>query len=216
MQALFGPPTVTYCEEAGDSFIRRPWYALSNLAFVIAAYVIYKTEQTPLARQFAVITLLVGVLSFIYDASYTYLSQLFDLSGMLLFISFLLWLNLKSLAPERTILPSLILTSIGAIAVIICFGSYTGNIVFGIYILGVIFTEWLLLKKKVHQHGRTWVLTVLLFATGFAIWLLDASKLVCFDFGLLNGRSIFHYVSAFVMYRMFMFYRVQAILDTRQ
>lgn len=216
MRALLDSPTVSYCETAGSGIIRRPWYALSNLAFIIAAYAIYTTERSPLARQFALVTLAVGVLSFIYDASYTYISQLLDLSGMLLFINLLIFLNLKMLFPNRKILPWLIgLVSI-AIITIVYFGAYAGNIIFGLYVIGVVITEITLLRTNRHRGAQHWIFTLIIFAIGFAIWLLDATKTTCFDFGLINGRAIFHYASAFVMYRMFTFYRQQPIRDTHR
>lgn len=209
MRALLDSPTITYCEVALDGLVKRPWYALSNLAFFIAAFLIYRTEKTPLARQFAVVTMLVGSLSLIYDANYTYLSQLFDLSGMLLFINLLLFLNLQRLYPAFKSLWWLITAGLTSLATIVYFGAYAGNFVFGLFVVAVIVTEVILLKTKKHNNSKLWYIALAVFAAGFAVWLFDASKVICFDFGLLNGRAIFHYTSAIVMYQMFSFYRSQ-------
>lgn len=213
MRALLSSPTITYCEAALDGIIKRPWYALSNIAFFVSAYLIYQTEKTRLARQFAFITAMVGVLSLLYDTTYTYLSQLLDLAAMLLFVSLLVYLNLKALYPKFRAIFWLTIVGIAALLAIIYFGAYSGNVIFGLYIITVIITEAILLRTGKHKNGKLWLIALLVFASGFAIWLFDASKVYCFDFGLLNGRAIFHYTSAFVMYQMFRFYRLQTVPD---
>jgi len=216
MRGLFDTPTVSYCETAIDGIIKRPWYALSNIAFFIAAFAIYRTEKSNLTRQFAAVTMTVGSLSLLYDVTYTYAAQLLDLSGMLLFINLLLFLNLKRLYPMLKSLGWILVCYALMMTIIITLGSYAGNAVFGLYVLAVIITGALLLRKGWFTNGRLWYSNLVLFAVGFAIWILDASKAVCFDFGLLNGRAIFHYICAFIMYRMFIFYRQQTVQDTSQ
>lgn len=207
MRDLLSAPTVAYCEQAGGGLIQRPWYALSNVSFVIAAWLIYRTEKTRLARVFALITLTVGILSFVYDATYAYIAQLADLSGMLLFINLLLVLNMRALFPKMRWMPVAGTLGVLSMAVIVLCGGYAGNVVFGLYVAAVITTETALLCMGRHDHGRYWLITFAIFTLGFGCWIFDAARLVCFDLGLLNGRAIFHYAAAIVMYRMFLFYR---------
>lgn len=211
MIELLGPPSITYCEPAVNGFVKRPWYALSNLAFFIAAIIIYRKERSKLARQFTLLAVMIGVLSLVYDVSYLRITQLADLSGMLLFVSFLLFLNFKQLFPSRDTTAGLFIIGILSILSIIVFGGYTGNILFGAYILAVIATEVVLLRRKNHTNSHLWWFALGIFALGFGMWLLDASKTICFDFGLLNGRAIFHYTSSIVIYMMFNFYRQQIV-----
>lgn len=209
MRSLLGEPTITYCEIARDVFVRRPWYALSNIAFFIAAYRIYRSEASTLARQFAGTVLVVGVLSLMYDITYTYISQLFDLAGMLVFINLLLFLNIRALKPRSKPLMSLVGLFMISMSCIVWFGAISGNIIFGLYVLAVVATEIRLLSLGLHRHGRQWWLALGIFAVGFGAWLFDAAKIVCFDVGLFNGRSLFHFAAAGVMYMMFQFYRKQ-------
>ena len=209
MRSLLGEPTITYCEIARDAFVRRPWYSLSNIAFFIAAYQIYRSEASTLARQFAGTIVAVGTLSLMYDVTYTYIAQLFDLAGMLLFVSLLLFLNIRALKPHSKPLMLLVGLFLVSMSCIIRFGAVSGDIIFGLYVLAVVATELRLLSSGIHRHATQWWLALGIFAIGFGAWLFDATKMVCFDVGLLNGRSLFHFAAASVMYMMFQFYRRQ-------
>lgn len=75
MDVLFQPPTVEYCEVVLNAIIARPWYALSNIAFLIAGSVMLH-QGGQHSKAFGGLALLVGTLSFVYDSTFTYLSQL--------------------------------------------------------------------------------------------------------------------------------------------
>lgn len=93
-----------------------------------------------------------------------------------------------------------------SMATIIYFGGFTGNIVFGTYIIGVMASEYFLYMRNKHKNYKWWLFAVGLFVLGFAIWLLDASHTYCVSFGLLNGRSVFHYLNAISIYFLYKFY----------
>ena len=209
---LFSTPTIEYCEKPIQGLIKRPYYALSNLAFILSGVLIlYKGKMSRLAKIFGFTALTMGLLSFFYDASYLYISQLFDLAGMFLFVNILLYLNLKSLkkALKNLIFFQMIIFVV-SMALIIIYQGFTGNFVFGLYVLAVVLSEYLLFKNKSHQNHKYWLLAFGLFVIGFAIWLLDASNTLCFSFGLLNGRAIFHYLNAISIYYLYVFYKLNS------
>lgn len=205
MRELLGVPTITYCEAASDALIKRPWYAISNLAFFIVAFLIWRRDRTTLGKQFALTTLLIGVLSFVYDSTYTYIAQLADLTGMLLFATLLLSLNARRLGAVRYKL-WLACCMIVALVMIILLGHYAGNIIFGTYIVAVLITELMIRRGQPNTSSKYWALAMSVFLLGFAAWLLDSSHTICFDIGLLNGRAIFHYTSATTMYLLYKHY----------
>lgn len=208
MDYLLGAPTVQYCETAMNALIARPWYAISNVAFlVVGVLILVKGGRY---RILGGIALLVGVLSFTYDASYTYLSQLLDLSGMLVFVSTLLYLNLRPFVSSRRKLIGILAASLTvALCMILALKGYAGDLVFGLLVLGYIVTELHLLRTKKHIDGRIWALALGVFALGFIFWLCDASHIYCVNFGLVNGRAVFHYTNAASIYLLFAFYRRQ-------
>lgn len=209
---LFGPPTIEYCEKPIQGLIRRPYYAVSNLAFLIAgALIMYRGGLNRLSKIFGFTAISIGLLSFYYDASYLYISQLLDLTGMILFINVLLYLNLsRLLKSSKYLLIIQALVYLISMGLIVSFGRFTGNIIFGAYVLTLIITEYRLYKSKLHRHHKYWLIALTLFVVGFAIWLLDASKTVCLNFGLLNGRAIFHYLNAISIYYLFIFYEINS------
>ena len=208
MDYLFKAPTIQYCEVAMNAFIARPWYALSNVAFIIVGVLILTRGGR--YRILGAVAFLIGILSFTYDASYTYLSQLIDLSGMLIFISVLLYLNLRLLmSSQRKLIGLLVAGFLTSLCIIIIFRGFMGDIVFGLLVLGYVISELYLLHTKRHINRQRWAIALGIFALGFIFWLSDASHLYCADFGLLNGRAIFHYTNAITIYLIFTFYRSQ-------
>jgi hypothetical protein len=209
MEYLLSAPTIQYCEAALNMFIARPWYAASNVAFIIAGLAILM-KGGRYSRLFGILALSVGALSFIYDATYTYLSQLFDLSGMLILIGLLLYLNLSLIVKNRRrLLTGLIGSLVAILVAIIFFKGFAGNILFGSLVLTYVISEIYLLRTKKHSNGRAWALAFGIFVLGFIFWLFDASRLYCVDLGLLNGRSVFHYTNAVTIYLLYAFYLKQ-------
>lgn len=210
MLNLFGPPTVEFCEKATGHFIQRPFYALSNLAFIFVSMFIYREGRNKLAKLFAVTIGLVAIFSTIYDSSYTYISQLFDLSGMILFINMLLFLNLKIIFKKSTIMVQLLLSILG-VASIFYFKGFSGIIVFGLFVAVYVATETYLLNAVKHINARNWFFAFLIFILAFAVWLLDIKKLFCDPTNILNGRGIFHIMTAVSVYLLYKFYSQQEI-----
>jgi hypothetical protein len=207
---LLGKPTIEFCERAGTGLIKRPFYATSNLAYLFVSFLIL-SKKSKLSRLFGYTALLCGLASFIYDASYTYLSQLVDLCAMLVFINLLIYLSAKRLfyfSRSKIILAQIASTLVGMYA-IIAFKSYAGDYVFGFFVLLEIILEILLWKKGKSKKIKTWLSGLALFISGFAIWLLDASHLLCDPHNIVNGRSIFHLLTAGTIYLMYIYFEAQ-------
>lgn len=210
MKGLLSEPTVRYCEETTNWVIKRPYYALSNLAFFISGVaILIKGKGSELSRIFGVMAITIGLFSLIYDSTYTYLAQLFDLSGMLIFVNVLLYLNLKNVFKGKNLIFAQILLFILSLATIINFQGYSGDIVFGLYVAAVVVSEIYLIKTKIHTNLRKWLVPFGIFIVGFLIWILDAQKIFCSPVGLFNGRAIFHYLNAIVIYQLYRFYESQ-------
>lgn len=210
MDFLLQPPTVLYCEPALNELVARPWYMLSNIVFLIVGIVILARGGKH-SRMFGGLALLIGMLSSIYDMTFTYISQLFDLAGMLLLIGYLLYLNLSRFTPKHQFLRWLLLLDfVISLCLIVLLKGYAGNVIFGIAILIYVVTEIILLRTKQHIRPWLWITAFGLFIIGAFFWISDASQLYCADIGLLNGRAIFHYTNAVTIYLLFRFYQAQA------
>lgn len=211
MSILTGAPTVEFCEKAGQGLIARPFYALSNLPYLFVSYLIIKKGKGTLAKLFAITTGVIGTLSLIYDIRPVRLTQLTDLMGMYIFAGLLLTLTLSRLLskPLKVILFFVApLVGFGYLSTILL-GGQSGNIIFGTYIFVHILGELFMKLKGRSQSYALWVKAFAVFMVGFASWLLDVTKTFCADFGLLNGRVVFHYAGAAAAYLLYLFYASQ-------
>ncbi len=211
---LFGVPTVEFCEKAGTGIIKRPFYALSNLAYIFVGLIILN-KKTRLSRAFGLTSLLIGLLSLFYDASNTYLSQLLDLVGMLLFVNLLIYLSSRrysKISKNKLILAQSLFVLIGLIA-IIYFKSFAGGFVFGGFVIAEIVLELLLLRQGKSINIKLWLWGLGLFILGFLVWLPDASGWLCDPRNIINGRSIFHFLTAGTIYLLYQYFELQTKLD---
>lgn len=209
---LLGKPTIEYCEKAGTSIIKRPFYAFSNLAYLFSGpLILLKGKGSNLSKIFGYLAILIGTLSFIYDVIYTYTSQILDLTGMFLFINVLLFLNLKKIINInnfKIIILQVFLTFFALISIILLKG-YSGNIIFGLFVLVVVLIEIYLLIKGLHKNIKLWFTGFGLFLIGFCFWLTDAIKIYCDPYKIFNGRIIFHVLTAITIYILYLFYNSQ-------
>jgi len=209
---LFGAPTVEFCEKAGLGFIKRPFYALSNLAYVfVGLLILYKGKGSVLSKSFGYTAIFIGSASFVYDASYTYISQLVDLLGMFLFVHILIYFSAKRYfaVSNKKLLFSQILSVVLGMSAILYFKSFAGEFVFGIYIIFALLLEFFLWKSGKSKNISLWLKGVAFFVLGFIIWLPDAMGILCDPNNYINGRSIFHVFTSVTIYLMYKYYNLQ-------
>jgi hypothetical protein len=180
-------PTVKYYEQAGNWLISRPYYFISGLSFFVAGFWLF-AQRNKLARDFGFVTIGVGLSSEIYDATYSYLAQLFDLTMMLVVILFIF--NLATMKKYQNWLVASL--PVAVLAIYLLKGT-SGDIIFGIWSIVTIvrvFTD----KSTVGKKYFFFAFLALL--VGFICWFVDLNKIFCAPNGLLNGRAVLHYLMA--------------------
>lgn len=207
-------PTVSYCEQPTGGLIERPFYAISNIAFLIVGFLILSRgsfsrmrqlpadKKTPLSKAFGYSMIAVGLFSFVYDATYSYLFQLLDVAGMYIFITLVMYLNTQRLGLNLHKAWRWATLALGMI-IFYFFKGEIGNVIFGLFILFVIISEWMI-KEKISR--KDWITGIVLFALGFGIWMFDATKLLCDPNNIFNGRGIFHLLEAAAVYYFYKHY----------
>lgn len=210
---IFGSklPTVIYCEKAIDGLIARPGYFISNLAYILVG-IFLLTKKDKLAKILGIISILIGVLSGVYDASFKFNSQILDLSGMFLLVIFLLVFNLYKLkitSSRNSIILAVVLQILSMLGIILL-EAQSGRILFGLYVIGVIITELIFWKRKLLREYKTFAIALGLFLLGFVIWMLDSNQILCSPITLINGRAVFHYLTAISIYYLYK-YNLQKI-----
>lgn len=197
------PPTVDFCEKATGGLIQRPFYALSNFAYIIIGLtILFSGKKSRVARAFSSAIVLVGILSLFYDATYSYFFQLLDLAGMFIFATLLVFLNLKRLEVRTHWTIRWIVVALGILVTYFLKGE-TGNIIFGLLVLFIIISEWFI-DEKISK--KDWLIGVALFLLGVLIWLPDATLTFCDPNNIFNGRGIYHVISAVAVYFLFGYY----------
>ena len=209
MKNLLSQPTVTFCEKITNNFVSRPNYALSNLAyFIVALILFYKVKQSKIFLPFAILALTIGSFSMFYDIRPLYLTQLLDLLAMLILANLIIFLNLIKLYKFdlfKSILAATALIVTGMV-IVLTFQSYAGNYVFGFFILCIIITEFLIYRKKLHKDYGYWLAALLIFVIASILWIPDGTKTHCNQILLLNGRAVFHYLTAISICLLAFFY----------
>lgn len=209
---FLGTPTVEFCEKAGIGLIKRPFYAISNLVYLFSGLIILKKGRgSVLSKAFGYTSILIGLLSFLYDASYTYISQLADLLGMFIFVSVLIYFSAKRYfdISHKRLMVVQFLSVVCGIFLVVYFKSYAGEFVFGAFIVTEIILEYLLWKKGKAKNIRLWCQALGVFAIGFILWLPDATGMLCDPHDYINGRSLFHLSTAVTIYMLYLYYELQ-------
>jgi hypothetical protein len=213
LDIFFSSPTVVYCEKAANGFVKRPWYLISNLAFLVSGLMIMRKGKFDyLSRLFGGSVILIGLFSSVYDTTFTRWSQLVDLSGMILFVSLLIWLTALSTFNTTKLRVAAGLTSayLISLSAMLYFGSVSGNIIFAAYVIVLIALGLMAARRGLHKNYQPFIIATGLLAVGFGFWLTDISQVLCFRIGLLNGRAIFHYLVAIAVYYVYTFYASQS------
>lgn len=204
---IFGEriPTVEYCEKAIEGLVARPGYFISNIPYILLG-IFLLTRKDKLAKVLGLISILIGIFSGIYDASFKFNAQIFDLMAMFALINFLFVFNLYKLkfTGKKLSVVLAILFQLAYLLGIISFEGSSGRILFGLFVLGVIGTEYLIYKTKLLETHRYFLLALATFAVGFLIWTLDASQTICSPIEWINGRAIYHYVTTITIYYLYL------------
>ena len=214
-------PDNCFCEPLRDGFIRQPVNTYSNLAYILVGLLILTNARRDKARAnlllshrayslvFGGATMAIGVGSFFYHASFTFVGQWFDLMGMYLFASFALLYTLARLRPMRGATFAL-----GYVAVNTMLGyslivnPEARRQIFAAMIYGVIVLEALvLLAERPRIKTRYFVGALISLAVAYGIWLLDESRAWCDPAGIVQGHALWHFLTATAAGLLFLYYR---------
>lgn len=213
-------PVIKFCEPNLCGYIVQPANTWSNLAHVAAGLLILY-----LARQYkktllwwlGPIVILIGIFSFVYHASYTFIGQMLDLGSMFLFATFLLILNLQRIKPTlKNSTAAWIYVMINLFCLAIMYvvrtiqGFNIGILIFGIELAVVLALEAIAWSRAKTRYQLGYILVALLTASIAAvIWMFDYTRIWCDPrmFHYLNGHALWHILTATSLLFVFLFYR---------
>ncbi|HZU86183.1 MAG TPA: ceramidase domain-containing protein [Anaerolineaceae bacterium] len=210
-----------FCEASRSGAVVQPSNTLSNLFYVLAGLLALADHlrlpraQFPLIRRrayaltFAIGIVVVGLGSWFYHASLTFIGQWFDLLGMYLIVSFILLYNLARLRP----LPGWGF-GLAYFALNLGLGIWQAALpelrreTFLVLLLAALGLEALiLLRRKPAILVRLFFAGLATFAAGYAFWLLDNGRAWCDPNSWLQGHSLWHLGGATACGLLYLYYR---------
>ena len=210
------PPNVDWCEQELCALVVNPANTWSNLLYVVLGLVMWSEARRLGRRDLAVFgpaSVLVGVFSLVYHASYTYFFQFFDFVGMFVFCFLPLALNARRLGwirPGRELAfqtAGVVLFS-AAVPVLFELGVPIQGLVF-LLIVAIVAQELALRARSADRSAYPWFFTGLALITAGAVCsALDVTRAWCDPtHPWLQGHALWHVLSAASLYALFRFYR---------
>jgi hypothetical protein len=216
----FTPPNVDWCERELCGWIVNPADAWSNLAYFAGALAMWRIASRA-ARgdlaHFAPASVAVGVFSFAYHASYTWLLQFFDFVGMFAFVGLAIARNAVRLgwlgAPrERAFWLAFVVAASASVPPLFHAGVPIQGTVFAL-ILASIAQELALWRRAARQqragYASYWGALALLGAAA-AFSLADVTRTWCEPASWLQGHALWHLLSAAALVLLLRFYAALA------
>ncbi len=211
-----GLPNVKWCEETLCEWVAEPTNTWSNLAFLVAAAVLWwvtRKDTSRTVRFWAPATFWVGITSLVYHASVTFVTQVFDFWGMYFFFGLVLILNLVrmgSLTKER-MFPVLwaVIFGLTALTVVVAKAGLPVQGIIALMLVGILVTEFIATKRSTTPltHRYLFGSLALIFVAG-VFSASDASRRWCDPTNhIFQGHAIWHVICAAGISVAFLHYR---------
>ena len=200
-----------WCEAArAGSWILEPVNTWTNLLFVLAGIIFFLkakrltsgtnslTSDLTFPRLYGFALVFVGLGSFFYHASQTFVGQWFDVFGMYLVSVFYISYNFYRIKwfNKSGFLFFYFGTSL-FLGLIIYFLPETRRWLFGASILFTfIQTVWIQRRVKAKVESRYLIGAVLTYGVAQTVWILDKSRIWCDPYAWINGHGIWHILTA--------------------
>jgi hypothetical protein len=209
------PATMRYNETLVDGLLRQPANAWTNVMYIIVAlmvlYLVRKRGDRSMLAFMPAIAALIGLTSFLYHASNTFLFQFLDLSSMFLLSGLLIALNLHRAGwIEARHMPQLFSgVVLASSALLFAIRGRIGASMFAAEIVAAMAMElFIAFKKEEGTRYRDYLAAFSLCAAAYLFWVLDFTGHTPFDGGnhLMQGHGLWHIINAFCIYYLYRFY----------
>lgn len=202
--------SIHFCEDNLCAWVVQPANAYSSLAFSLVGLVLMiqaRRSGSQFLKLFGPVGIAVGLTSFAYHASFSFIGQIFDLGSMYCFSALLIVMNARraELLDEARVVPAFLALVAVPTALVVLF-RVVGPALFGSELLAALLLE--LRARGAGKPDYTGLFTALgLFAISFGIWNLDYHRVWC-DPGrhVIQGHAIWHVLNALVFVPLYRFY----------
>eukprot|EP01094_Clydonella_sp_ATCC50884_P001180 TRINITY_DN10898_c0_g1_i1.p2 TRINITY_DN10898_c0_g1~~TRINITY_DN10898_c0_g1_i1.p2 ORF type:complete len:235 (-),score=63.78 TRINITY_DN10898_c0_g1_i1:371-1075(-) len=208
--AAWQRPNIRWCEQMQCSYVVTPINAWSNVFYLAAALCMYVALHRPatsrrhsapdLGAVFAAATVITGLCSFSYHATYTYVFQIVDFCGMFAFLSVALALALQRarvLPSRRLVLQSTTMTVAFSLMVpLLAMYGVKYQIMIVLQVLALVVLEF---ASGARDRTHMWrALTFIVLALSASV--ADQTGAYCDPASWVQGHAVWHLLSAVAMF----------------
>jgi len=210
----FTPPNVNWCEEELCAWIVNPADTWSNLLYLVLGALMWREahrRRSASLAAFGPASIALGVSSFLFHASYTWMLQFFDYVGMFLFCFCVLALNARRLgwiAARHQVAAMLVgVAAASALVPPLFHRGFPIQVVVLVLVLAMIGQEvWLLRRDGALPAHRWWGAALALLVAAAVFSVLDLTRVWCDPSDhWLQGHALWHLLSAASLYAIFRF-----------
>lgn len=215
------PPNVDWCEEELCSWVVNPADTWSNLAYIalgigmmVALARIPQRERFPGLVLFGPASILVGIFSFVYHASYTYFFQFFDFVGMFVFCFVVITANALRLGvigrDRQWLLFGCGVAASSALVPLVSQTLVPIQSLVAVLIATVIAQEIVIARRRAGPEPAypVFATALVLLAAAGAASLADVTRTWCDPTNhWLQGHALWHLLTAASLFVLFHFYR---------
>ena len=189
-------PDGCFCEAPRGAWIRQPAYTWSNLAYILVGLLILRSRY-PARGAYGWTLAVLGITSFAFHASLTFVGEWFDVASMYMLVALLIFDSLRriySWGPESLARGALALTAVMAAAV--AFLPFWRREIFMVEAAaGAALELWAMKAAPLATH-RLFFAGLAVFLTAYGIWNLDNSRIACSPHSWLQGHAAWHVLCA--------------------
>lgn len=206
------------------SLILEPFNSWSNLGFIILGiYILLFSTQTlsnqniiinhPILEKFySFILIFLGIGSFLFHMSQTFIGQWIDVLGMYLLISYFFlynFLRIRKLSFNSFYVSYFIINII--FGFLLYYQPQTRRYLFAVLvILTLIQSVWVQLKIKSLIEKKYLLFSIGYLILGQVFWNLDKSKIWCNPTGMINGHGIWHLLCSMAAFYAFKYFKSES------
>ena len=215
------PPNVNWCEQELCSWVTNPAGTWSNLAYVVLGLWMIREARAaserggPNLAALGPASILVGVLSGIYHASYTYFLQFFDFVGMFVFCFTVISenaLRLGWVGPSRKL--AFFVGGVVGFSALVPLLTELGIAIQPLvaFLIALALGQELTLRRRARERGlhveyRPFWIGLGFLAAGGLFSALDVTRVWCDPTNhWLQGHAVWHVLTAIALFAFFRFY----------
>jgi Ceramidase len=195
-------PTIRYCESNLSGWVAQPANAGSSLLISLAGVYILTRKRNNYSLYLGIIAVILGLASFFYYASDTFIGQLADLGSMYLLASLLIVAALRRFKLSQNANLAILVIGAGASLMITAIVRTVASFNIGIPIFAILLAVAVYMELKSAKIEKLklkffW-LTFVAFAIGYLFWWLDYKKIWCSSSTVhyVNGHAVWHFFNA--------------------